>query len=140
MGAFGKNELDLMLKREFAPWIQALNIELGDLTNTGMHFVLPKNADLVRSGDVLCGQAIAAVADTVSVLALFAHNDPPRPLTTVDMNVQFLRPMFLGDMAVEAIIQSNGKRMANVRCAFRAVEGKGAGKLCASAACTFTYI
>lgn len=134
------DQLKAMIGRDFAPFIQAMNIEPLEPTDDGMRFRLPENADLVRSGDILCGQAIASIADTISVLTLFAHNSEPRLLTTVDMNVQFLRPLFLGDVEALTFIQSNGKRMASVRVEFRQSGESGLGKLAAAATCAFAYI
>ena len=133
-------ELKVMIGRDFAPFIQAMHINPLEPTSDGMRFLLPENPDLVRGGNILCGQAIASMADTIAVLTLFAHNAEQRLLTTVDMNVQFLRPLFLGDVEAQTFIQSNGKRMANVRVEFRQVKEDGLGKLAASATCTFAYI
>mgnify|MGYP000471718824 CR=1 FL=1 len=137
---WGVDELKAMIGRDFAPFIQAMNIEPLDATDAGMRFRLPENHDLVRGGNILCGQAIASMADTIAVLTLFAHNAEQRLLTTVDMNVQFLRPLFLGDVEAQTFIQSNGKRMANVRVEFRQNKDGELGKLGASAICTFAYI
>ncbi len=137
---WGIDELKAMIERDFAPFIRAMNIEPLEVTDDGMRFRLPENPDLVRGGNILCGQAIASMADTIAVLALFAHNAEQRLLTTVDMNVQFLRPLFLGDVEAMTYIQSNGKRMANVRVEFRQVGDAGPGKLAASANCAFAYI
>lgn len=137
---WGIDELKAMIKRDFAFFIQAMNIEPLEATDDGMQFLLPENRNLVRGGNILCGQAIASMADTIAVLTLFAHNAEQRLLTTVDMNVQFLRPLFLGDVGAQTFIQSNGKRLANVRVEFWQVGDDGPGKLAASANCAFAYI
>ncbi len=134
------DQLKAMIGRDFAPFIQAMNIEPIGATDEGMRFKLPENADLVRGGNILCGQAIASMADTIGVLTLFAHNAEQRLLTTVDMNVQFLRPLFLGDVEAQTFIQSNGKRMANVRVEFRQIKEGKPDKLSAAATCAFAYI
>ena len=138
MGGFDLDELRVMLKRDFAPWIQMLDMQPLSGTPDGMKFKMPENEELARQPDIICGQAIASFADTICVLTLFAHNDEPRLLTTVDMNVQFMRPLKTGAVFARTVIQSNGRRMANVRVEFAADESFS--KLAASAVCVFAYI
>ncbi len=134
------DQLKQLLAMEFAPWILAMNIMPLEATPSGMIFELPKNTELVRGSNILCGQAIAACADTISVLTLYAHNKELRALTTIDMNTQFLRPLFLGPVEAVTNIQSNGRRMANIQVEFRQRSEDGLGKLAATANCSFAYL
>ena len=70
--------MEQLYRDAFAPWIQLLGIKVDALTDEGARFVLPHNPELCREGGVVCGQAVAAVADTVGVLALAAKNGMPR--------------------------------------------------------------
>jgi len=135
---FDRANLEQMLRKEFAPWIQALNIEIAEPTDEAMIFVLPENANIVRHPDIICGQAVASFADTISVLTLFAHNKEERLLTTVDMNVQFMRALKLGPVFARTFVQSNGRRMANVRTEFSSQPDFK--KLAASSVCVFAYL
>ncbi|MDD9909578.1 MAG: PaaI family thioesterase [Ahrensia sp.] len=129
--------LNDMLADVFAPMIQAMNITPIEITGDGARFEVPQNADIVRGGDIICGQAIAAIADTVGVLALSAHNAPAREMTTVDMTTHFTRPLFLGPLDITASIVSNGRRMATVRIEARQ---KGEEKIGAVSTCAYAYV
>ena len=72
MGGFDLDELRAMLKREFAPWIQMLDIQPISATPDGMKFKMPENEKLARQPDIICGQAIASFADT-SVFSHYSH-------------------------------------------------------------------
>ena len=129
--------MESLLEDAFAPWIQQIGIAPHTVTDQGARFSVPTNPELSREGGIVCGQAIAAVADTVGVLTLCAHNGEYRAMTTVDMTTHFMRPVMDGAMEVEAFIQSNGKRMATVRIECRQ-EGKP--KLCAASTCAYAYL
>ena len=131
------DEVRAMFKRDIAPWVFEMGIELGQRTETGMKFTLPPNERLTRDGGIICGQALAALGDTVGVLTLVAHNDEERQLTTTNMGVQFLRPAMLGPLEMEVFIQSNGRRMANLRVEFRSGDP---AKLVAAANCSYAYL
>lgn len=130
-------QLKQLLGDVFAPMIQNLAIEPLSVTATGATFEVPKNADIVRGGGIVCGQAVASIADTVGVLALYAHNAPPREMTTVDMTTHFMRPLKQGPLDVEATIISNGRRMATVRVE---VSQGGGGKIAATTTCAYVYL
>lgn len=130
-----------LLAEVFAPWIQELSIQPLAITATGARFLIPESKNLVRGGgdgpSVVCGQAVAAVADTASVLTLSALNGRFRNCTTVDLTTHFLRPMMLGDVEVTIEALSNGRRMAVTRSEFRSA---GSTKLGATATCAFAYL
>jgi len=125
------------IKQEFAPMIQQLNIAPQSISETGARFRVPENSFMVRGGDLICGQAIASIADTVGVLTLFAHNSPYRLMTTVDMTTHFMRPLFAGDLQVETRILSNGRRMATVLVEVRQ---HGTEKVAAVSTCAYAYV
>lgn len=126
-----------LLTDKFAPWIQQLGIEPVEITPDGGRFWLPENADLSRQGGIICGQAIASAADTVGVLALSAHNDAFRAMTTVDMTTHFMRPLMKGGAMATVTILSNGRRMATVRVDFSPADS---AKICAGATCAYAYL
>ncbi len=92
---------------------------------------------MMRSGDIVCGQALASIADTVGVLTLFAHNSPQRFMTTIDMTTHFMRPLFGGGLQIDASILSNGRRMATVMVEARQM---GSEKLASASTCGYAYI
>ena len=141
MSDFGPPQMKALLADVFAPWIQELQIDPLSLFESGALFRLPESERLVRGGGegpkVVCGQAVAAVADTASVLTLCGLNGRFRNCTTVDLTTHFLRPMMLGDVDVRIEALSNGRRMAVTRAEFRSA---GSEKLAASAQIAFAYL
>ncbi len=125
------------IDNEFAPMIQQLGIIPQSVTESGAVFFVPDNAFMMRSQDIVSGQAIVSIADTVGVLTLFAHNASQRPLTTIDMTSHFMRPLTKGGMQIETRILSNGRRLATV---FVEARQQGAEKLAASSTCAYAYL
>ncbi|MEM9012624.1 MAG: acyl-CoA thioesterase domain-containing protein [Pseudomonadota bacterium] len=139
--SFGPDAMRALLAEVFAPWVQALGLQPQQVDDTGADFTLPADEALLRAGGegggMVCGQAMAAAADTASVVTLAALNGRFRACTTVDMSVHFLRPLPPGAVALRVEALSNGRRMATTRVEFRA---EGAAKLAATATCAFVYL
>ncbi|MEL7467373.1 MAG: PaaI family thioesterase [Pseudomonadota bacterium] len=132
--------IDAFLDEAFAPWVKLLGLRTGEIRSDGAQFTLPENTDLARGGGegggVISGQAVAAAADTCSVLTLIAVNQAFRPCTTVDLTTHFMRPLPVGDVDIAVHALSNGRRMATLRAEFRG----GNGKLAAVATLAFAYL
>lgn len=130
-------EMKSFLSNEFAPMIQKLGIQPQSSSDVGASFEVPVNEFVMRNGDIVCGQAVASIADTVGVLTLVGHNPELRLLTTIDMTTHFMRPLFKGELKVDTRILSNGRRLASV---FVEVRQKGSEKLAASSTCAYAYL
>lgn len=101
------------LAEYFAPWVQALNLQVHALpADGGVVLRLPQSARLSRVGGMLCGQAMMAAADTAMVLALIRHFGAFRPCTTVQLNSSFLKPLSGQDALIEARVLRAGKALA----------------------------
>jgi uncharacterized protein (TIGR00369 family) len=96
----------------FAPWVQALNLRVESFEPGVVTLRLPHSDQLSRVGDMLCGQAMMAAADTAMVLALISHFGAFRPCTTVQMNTSFLKPLSGQDALIEARVLRAGKALA----------------------------
>ena len=95
----------------FAPWIQALDLEVQSGHADSVVLRLPLSSRLTRSGDILCGQAMMAAADTAMALAVFRHFATFRACTTVQMNSSFLKPLSAQDALIEARVLRAGKSL-----------------------------
>jgi uncharacterized protein (TIGR00369 family) len=104
--------LQAALAEYFAPWVQALNLQVEDASGSQVRVRLPVTPQLARVGDVLCGQAMMAAADTAMVLALMQHLGEFRPMTTVQLGGQFMRPLAAQDALVQATVLRAGKSLA----------------------------
>jgi uncharacterized protein (TIGR00369 family) len=121
----------------FAPWVQALGLRVESFEVGGVTLRLPRNDQLSRVGDMLCGQAMMAAADTAMVLALISHFGAFRPCTTVQMNTSFLKPLSGQDALVEARLLRAGKALA-----FGEIDIRGAddGKSVCRASTTYALL
>lgn len=95
----------------FAPWVQALDLQVESSDAARVCLRLPVNAAVSRVGGILCGQAMMAAADTAMALALMRHFGEFRPCTTVQMSSTFVRPLSNQDGLVEASIVRAGKSL-----------------------------
>jgi acyl-coenzyme A thioesterase PaaI-like protein len=135
--------LQAALGEYFAPWVQALNLEVEAFTAAtpaaggSVVLRLPQSAQLSRVGGMTCGQAMMAAADTAMVLALMAHLGAFRPMTTVQLQTSFLKPLANQDGLVTATVLRAGKTLA-----FGEVDIRGAvdGKSVARATTTYALL
>jgi uncharacterized protein (TIGR00369 family) len=66
---------------------------------------LPVAPAHVHAGGVLCGQSIMAACDTAMVLAVMTHTGRFQPMTTVQLQTSFLRPV-AGDSGTATLVAS----------------------------------
>lgn len=104
--------LQLALGQYFAPWVQALGLQVRSADADGVQVLLPQHAQLARIGGMVCGQAMMAAADTCMVLALMQRWGGFRPCTTVQLSTSFLRPLAGQDGLVHARVIRLGKTLA----------------------------
>lgn len=115
------------LAEYFAPWVQALNLQVDSTDAGSVTLRLPQSDQLSRVGGMLCGQAMMAAADTAMVLALIRHFGEFRPCTTVQLNTSFLKPLSGQDALVQARVIRAGKSLAFGEIDIRgATDGKSA--------------
>ena len=104
--------LQAALPAYFAPWVQALGLKVHAFDDQSVTLRLPQNAQLSRTGGMVCGQAMMAAADSAMVLALINHFGAFRPCTTVQMSSSFLKPLSGQDALLKARVIRAGKSLA----------------------------
>jgi uncharacterized protein (TIGR00369 family) len=106
--------LQALLAGMFAPWVQELALRVTDVTDDGVRLVLPVEPRHVHGGGVVCGQTLMSAADTAMVLALSARLGGFRPMTTVQLQSSFLRPVpaAVPDVTVDARVLRCGRTLA----------------------------
>lgn len=112
MSTHDLTSLQQALTDYFAPWVQALNLKVVSADASAVVVRLPHSDQLSRVGDMLCGQAMMAAADTAMVLALIQHFGGFRPCTTVQLSSSFLKPLSKQDALIEARVLRAGKALA----------------------------
>ena len=96
-----------------APWVAELNLQL-DAAQTGeVRLSLPVAPKHVHGGGVLCGQSMMAAADTAMILAICTHLGRFQPMTTVQLQTSFLRPIpgTAGTATVVARVLRMGRKL-----------------------------
>ncbi|MCB4362932.1 PaaI family thioesterase [Hydrogenophaga taeniospiralis] len=95
----------------FAPWVQALGLRVESFGDGEVTLRLPQNEQLSRVGGMLCGQAMMSAADTAMVLAIVTQLGDQRPMTTVQQNTSFLKPLSGQDARITARVVRAGKSL-----------------------------
>ena len=132
-----KETLQGALPEYFAPWVQALGLQVEAFDADSVTLRLPQSDRLSRVGGMLCGQAMMAAADSAMVLALINQSGAFRPCTTVQMNTVFLKPLSGQDALVQAKVVRTGKSLA-----FGEIDIRGAtdGKSVCRASTTYALL
>lgn len=123
-----------ILEDNFAPWVKALNLTITTITRTGATLTMPITSDLARVGGIISGQALAAMADTGMVFAVFGHLQEARPVATTNLDTQFLRPGTGDLIRCDAEIVRAGKSLIFCRATMIALPSD---KAVATATATF---
>jgi uncharacterized protein (TIGR00369 family) len=76
-----------------APWVAELELQLQEARQGEVVLALPVSPKHVHGGGVLCGQSMMAAADTAMILAICTHLGEFKPMTTVQLQTSFLRPI-----------------------------------------------
>src|SRR4051795_9717678 len=106
----------------FAPWVQDLGLSVERLETAspgsvddwqpGAVLRMKFSERLCRSGGIVCGQALMALADTAMVIAISAANGGFRPITTVDQTTHFLKAVASADVLADARVVRLGRTMS----------------------------
>jgi len=86
-------DLQAMLAEVFAPWVQELSLQVEAVRPAEGDLLLPVAPRHVHGGGVVCGQTLMAASDTAMVLAVSNQLGGFRPMTTVQLQSSFLRPI-----------------------------------------------
>ena len=126
-----------VLADNFAPWVLALGIRVDTVGPERATLRIPADPKLCRVGGIMCGQALASGADTAMVIALAVAQGGLKPLTTVDMTVNFMRPITSADALLDARVMRLGKTLAFCTCE---ISPAGGGKPAAFATGTYAIL
>ena len=106
--------LEAALRDVFAEWVRMLELRLIDARPGEVVLALPVTARHIHAGNVMSGQTLMAAADTAMVLAVMSKVGEFRPMTTVQLQTTFLRPVAAdaGEARVTASVLRIGKSLA----------------------------
>jgi uncharacterized protein (TIGR00369 family) len=116
-----------ILTDNFAPWVLACGIKAEALEADAARLRMTFTPELCRVGGILCGQALLTGADTAMVIALAAASGGFKPCATIDLTINYMRPIARADALLEARVMRLGKTLAFCTCEVRAAgDGKPA--------------
>lgn len=95
--------LEAALGKVFAPWVCELDLRILEARGGEVTLVLPVTDQHVHAGGVLCGQTMMAACDTAMVLAVMTRLGGFKPMTTVQLQTSFLRPVSGGSGAARVV-------------------------------------
>ena len=119
MSAFDVASANTVLANNFAPWVLASGVTAETVGADGASLRIPFSEQLCRVGGILCGQALLTGADTAMVIALAAASGGFKPCTTVDLTINYMRPITRADAILEAKVMRLGKTLAFCTCEVR---------------------
>ncbi|RZT38382.1 PaaI family thioesterase [Cupriavidus agavae] len=129
-------DIDATLDRVLAPWVRQLGLRAEAVDEGGVTLRLPFQASFRHAGGVVCGQVLMSAADTAMIVAISAALGEFRPMTTVSLTTNFMRPVTDGDVLVRANVLRLGKTVV-----FGEIELTGRdGKLAVQATTTYALL
>ena len=123
MKALTTEQANAILAESFAPWVLASGIVTEAAGADTATLRIPYAEQLCRVGGILCGQALLTGADTAMVIALAAASCGFKPCTTVDLTINYMRPITKADALLEARVMRLGKTLAFCTCEVREAGG-----------------
>ena len=100
-----------LLRRNFAPWINDMALDFDEIGTGSVRMRMPFSDHLARSGGVVSGQALMAMADTAMVFAVASQLGGHQNMATVSQNTSFLRPIGGVDVICAARVIKSGRRL-----------------------------
>jgi len=109
-----------------AECVKRLGMRVETVEPSQVTLSLPVSAEIVHAGGVVCGQAILSAADTAMLVAMIAQLGEFRPMTTVQLQTSFVRPVPKEALriALVARVLRHGKSLSYGDVEFRTAYGK----------------
>ncbi len=96
-------QIQEFLDRVAADIVKRLHLQVTRVAKGEVTLLMPVSEALIHAGGMVCGQAILAAADTAMLLAMVAQLGEYRPMTTVQLQTSFVRPVARGTTALTVI-------------------------------------
>ena len=123
----------LRTKLQHIPYAKLLGIQLKQAQPGSATLSLLITDELKRNNGIAHGGAIASLIDTATAFATLSLLEPNEHSTTIDLTINFLRPLISGEATASAKVVRAGRRIIVVS----AVVFDDAGKLAATALSTY---
>lgn len=100
-----------LLEENFAPWVLDLQPSVTSIDAQGARLTIPITPRVARVGGMVCGQALATLADTSMVFACAGHFGAFKPVATTNLETRFLAAARGDAILCEANILRAGRAM-----------------------------
>lgn len=115
-------------KFEINPFPRMLGFELDSIERGRAVLSVEVRRDLTQLQGVMHGGAIASLIDTAVAFAIVGGSPPRARFTTVEMKVNYLRPISEGRVTAEARLIRDGRRIVVAECDVYDSQGRLAAK------------
>jgi uncharacterized protein (TIGR00369 family) len=105
-----------------------LGIEIDSMENGTARLGVEVTEKLLQLAGIMHGGAIATLIDTAVAMAIVSASEPNSKFTTVELKVNYLRPLKEGRVVAEARLIQNGRRIIVAECDVFDAQGKLAAK------------
>ena len=102
----------------FPAWVlNNFSVDIINLTAGEAHYELAYNPDLYRKvpapnvAEILSGQAVMALADSLLVFPVLAQVGQTKEMVTLNSNTEFLRPIKAGKVSIKAKVIKAGSKV-----------------------------
>ncbi len=116
MTTLSATQADAILAENFAPWVLATGVKTDATTKDSATLRIPFSDQFCRVGGIMSGQTLVTGADTAMVIALAAASGGFKPCTTVDLSINYLRPVTKADAVLVAKVIRLGRTLAFCTC------------------------
>ena len=99
------------LEENFAAWVQALQPQVTEIGPEGAVLEIPVTEDIARVGGIVCGQALATLADTAMVFACAGALGEFTLVATTNLETRFLSAARGDAVRCEARIIRQGRAL-----------------------------
>jgi uncharacterized protein (TIGR00369 family) len=96
------------------PYVKLIGIELLEIERGSATLRLDLRDELMRNGGIAHGGVVASLIDTASAFAVMSGLEPGQTTTTIDLTIQYLRPLVKGQARATARVLRAGRRVAVV--------------------------
>jgi uncharacterized protein (TIGR00369 family) len=93
------------------PYAKFLGLELGEMKPGEASLHLEVRDELKQNQGVVHGGVVASLIDTASAFAVVAQLEPDERVTTTDLTIHYLRPVFSGRLTATARTVRAGRRL-----------------------------
>lgn len=111
MTTLSREEAQNIIDGHVSPWVRALGLQIESIEPNRIRVRLPFDKKLVHSGGVVCGQAIMAVIDAATMVAVVNQTGGMGPMATVSQTTNFMRSVAQGDILADVRLLRTGRTL-----------------------------